>query len=160
MRVGGLGARGEWVATLGAKAATDSWRTPPELFHELDAEFDFALDAAATRENALCPAHYTRMDDGLRQPWVTWTWANVPYGSPAEWIAKAARECDERGVGSALLLREDSSTRAWHAHVEGKREVQRLPGRLRFLTPDGRRLGPAPFASVLVVFRPHENARS
>ncbi|EFB2195351.1 DNA N-6-adenine-methyltransferase, partial [Escherichia coli] len=32
----------------------DSWRTPPEIFAALNAEFVFQLDAAASEKNRLC----------------------------------------------------------------------------------------------------------
>ncbi|HGJ5882692.1 DNA N-6-adenine-methyltransferase [Arsenophonus sp.] len=35
------------------------WRTPIEVFRALDAEFNFKLDAAADKSNALCKAFLT-----------------------------------------------------------------------------------------------------
>ena len=47
----------------------DDWRTPPELFAELDAVYHFTLDPCSTHENALCKKHYTKEEDGLIQSW-------------------------------------------------------------------------------------------
>lgn len=45
------------------------WETPQKLFDELDAEFHFTLDAAASDENHKCARYFTQSDDGLRQNW-------------------------------------------------------------------------------------------
>lgn len=43
--------------------------TPGEFFRELDKEFRFTLDAAATEKSAKCAAYYTPETDGLTKPW-------------------------------------------------------------------------------------------
>lgn len=43
--------------------------TPQEFFDRLNAEFHFALDAAATDKSAKCPVYYTPETDGLNSPW-------------------------------------------------------------------------------------------
>lgn len=45
------------------------WETPQKLFDELDAEFHFTLDAAASDDNHKCARYFTQSDDGLRQNW-------------------------------------------------------------------------------------------
>lgn len=45
------------------------WETPQRLFDELDAEFHFTLDAAASDSNHKCARYFTQNDDGLRQNW-------------------------------------------------------------------------------------------
>lgn len=45
------------------------WETPQKLFDELDAEFHFTLDAAASDENHKCKRYFTQKEDGLRQNW-------------------------------------------------------------------------------------------
>lgn len=35
------------------------WRTPKDFFRELDQEFHFGLDAAASPENAKCERYFT-----------------------------------------------------------------------------------------------------
>jgi site-specific DNA-methyltransferase (adenine-specific) len=37
---------------------SDEWETPQWLFDQLDAEFSFGFDAAATRENSKCGSSY------------------------------------------------------------------------------------------------------
>lgn len=43
--------------------------TPQDVFDRLDAEFHFALDAAATEKSAKCPNYYTPETDGLKNSW-------------------------------------------------------------------------------------------
>ena len=45
------------------------WCTPQDFFDRLDAEFHFALDAAATERSAKCRKYYTPETDGLKQSW-------------------------------------------------------------------------------------------
>ena len=45
------------------------WETPRALFEQLDAEFHFTLDAAASDENHKCGRYFTEKEDGLRQNW-------------------------------------------------------------------------------------------
>ena len=43
--------------------------TPQAFFDELNREFRFTLDAAATEKSAKCPAYFTPEMDGLKSPW-------------------------------------------------------------------------------------------
>lgn len=43
--------------------------TPQVFFDELNREFHFTLDAAATDKSAKCPMYYTPETDGLKSPW-------------------------------------------------------------------------------------------
>ena len=48
---------------------SDEWATPQELYNELNAEFNFNLDACATDDNHKAPAYFTKDEDGLKQEW-------------------------------------------------------------------------------------------
>ena len=50
-------------------SAKDDWETPQALFDELDREFHFTLDAAASPTNAKCAISYTEENNGLAQNW-------------------------------------------------------------------------------------------
>lgn len=69
--------------------------TPQDFFAELDREFHFALDAAATEASAKCPAYYTPETDGLNSPW------NIAGGGcilqPAVWPGD--RQVGTQGLG-------------------------------------------------------------
>lgn len=43
----------------------DNWTTPKKLFTYLDSIYDFNLDAAASKENALCARYLTKEDNAL-----------------------------------------------------------------------------------------------
>lgn len=80
---------------------TDLWATPKDFFDQLDAEFNFTLDACALPENAKCKAYYTPEQDGLAQPWEGVVWCNPPYGRQiGQWVKKA-HDAAARG-GSSL----------------------------------------------------------
>ena len=141
---------------------SDEWSTPQELFDALHAEFDFRIDLAATAENAKCSAFFTKEHDALSMPWhaaFRCGWLNPPYsrGLCGKFIAKAAEE-RTKGFLTVMLLPARTDTKAFHAYIwdtdkhqprEGV-EVRFLKGRLKF---SGCK-DPAPFPSMVVVFRP------
>jgi site-specific DNA-methyltransferase (adenine-specific) len=45
------------------------WCTPPDFFEQLDREFHFNLDPAATDKSAKCADYFTPADDGLSKDW-------------------------------------------------------------------------------------------
>lgn len=71
---------------------TPEWATPQSLFDELDREFHFTLDPAATKENAKCKKFYTSKENGLDQTWSgECVFLNPPYGRViGKWVEKAA----------------------------------------------------------------------
>lgn len=127
---------------------TPEWATPQDFFDALDAEFSFTLDPCATAENAKCLKFYTREQDGLAQDWTgERVFMNPPYGREiGKWVKKAA----EGGLVVALLPAR-TDTRWFHDYIYGKAEIRFIKGRLRFNDAD-----PAPFPSMVVVFRPHQ----
>ena len=46
-----------------------NWCTPQDFFDELNAEFHFVLDVAATERSAKCANFFTPETDGLAQSW-------------------------------------------------------------------------------------------
>lgn len=139
--------------------ASDEWTTPREFFRELDREFFFGLDAAATAENALCPRH---LHDALEVSWadIAWghpIWLNPPYSKCRQFISKAVQEA-RRGCTVVCLVPSRTDTRWWHSEVWDADKHQPRPGveirfvkgRLKF----GEGKNSAPFPSVVVIFRP------
>lgn len=142
--------------TLMSSAAHD-WRTPPDLFATLDAEFGFELDAAADSENALCGRYYAEADDALRQPWNGVAWCNPPYGRAlSQFVRRAFSEVQSnRCPLSVLLIPARTDTAVWHECVMRATAVRLIRGRLRFGLPDGTPTDPAPFPSAIVLFERH-----
>lgn len=71
--------------------------TPQAFFDELNREFHFTLDAAATDKSAKCPAYFTPETDGLKSPW------NVAGGGSC--ILQSPIRAGSRQVGSQSLRR-------------------------------------------------------
>jgi phage N-6-adenine-methyltransferase len=125
------------------------WETPQELFDELDHEFGFDLDACATKENAKCDRFYSPEDDALTLDWPGVVWMNPPYGREVGlWTAKAYLE-SVKGSTVVCLLPARTDTRWFHDHCSKADQIRFIKGRLHF---DGK--GPAPFPSMIVIFRP------
>lgn len=126
---------------------TVEWPTPQGLFDDLNREFGFTVDVAATPTNAKCAKFYTIDDDGLMQSWDGETvWCNPPYGPQLKhWVYKAATA----DATSVLLVPARTDVIWFHDIVLNRAEVRFIKGRLNFA--DGQR--PAPFPSMLLIFR-------
>lgn len=131
---------------------TDVWSTPQDLFDSLNKEFGFNLDACAIPENAKCKKFFSPEQDGLSKEWHGVVWCNPPYGrSITKWIAKAASS----KATTVMLLPARTDTRWFHEYIYEKVETRFLRGRLKF----GGSKNSAPFPSMIVVFRNHEEAK-
>lgn len=132
--------------------SSDAWTTPRELFHQLDLEFGFELDAAANAGNALCSEYYGPDEDALSCEWLKGgdgaVFLNPPYSKLREFLAKAKEQSAERTVVCLIPARTD--TKAWHQNVWDATEVRFIRGRLRF----GGATASAPFPSAIVIFTP------
>ena len=110
------------------------WRTPDFLYKSLDEEFGFTLDP--------CPNGGT---DGLSLSWEgAAVYCNPPYGrGVAAWLEKR-REARL----AVYLLPARTDTAWWHEHALKADEIRFIRGRLHFSDA-----GPAPFPSVILIFR-------
>jgi len=133
------------------------WETPPDLFNKLNEEFVFTLDVCAEQHNAKCQCWISPQRDALKRMWIGTCLMNPPYGRQiGAWIAHAAEQA-KYGATVVALLPARTDTRYWHDYIwDGERhrprpgvEVRFLRGRLRFVGAPA----PAPFPSVIVVFR-------
>lgn len=132
-----------------------TWCTPQELFDRLDAEFHFTLDPAATHRSAKCANYFTPETDGLSQSWAGHTvFCNPPYGRAiGKWVKKAYDEHTEHGITVVMLIPARTDTTYFHDHIYGKAEIRFLRGRVKFTDDAGSTAGPAPFPSMLVIWR-------
>ena len=151
-------------------AKSDDWTTPRPLFDALNEEFQFDIDGAATKQNALCPKYYGIDNGGKGKPeclgdalfggWAIGSriFINPPYSKCKEFVAKAKQEMLINRVTSVLLVPSRTDTKWFHDHVWDRQrhqpqwctEVRFLKGRLKF----GGGLNSAPFPSMLIIFRP------
>ena len=131
------------------ESATVEWPTPQELFDELNAEFGFTTDVAATNDNAKCAHYYTQEQDGLKQDWRGGVWMNPPYGrAMVEWLKKAIRETWNETT-TVCLIPARTNTAWWHDLCQKYGEVRFVRGRPKFGGADHGL--PQPLA--IVVFR-------
>ena len=114
------------------ESATVEWPTPQELFDELNAEFGFTTDVAATNDNAKCAHYYTQEQDGLKQDWRGVCWMNPPYGrAMVEWLKKAIRETWNETT-TVCLIPARTNTAWWHDLCQKYGEVRFVRGRPKF----------------------------
>lgn len=69
--------------------------TPREFLDAVERRFGtICFDLAASKSNAVCPAHFTKEDDALAQDWrgIPGTlWLNPPYADIGPWANKCAQ---------------------------------------------------------------------
>lgn len=146
----------------------DDRGTDPAFVSELEERFGapFTLDVAAAAHNARCEQFYTRADNGLASPWPGRIWCNPPYSHPSlrDWMAKAWTEWNSgRSDLIVMLLPANRVEQSWWQDlVEPYRDrpgsplrVEFLPGRLRFVKPGQKHIGPnerPPFGCCLLIW--------
>ena len=128
----------------------ENWTTPQWLFDQLNEEFEFTLDAAASDDNAKCQKYFTERENGLLRSWEGETvFCNPPYGRKlAELVKKAYEEGQKTGTTVVLLIPSRTDTRFFHDYILGKAEIRFLKGRLKF----GDAKNSAPFPSLIAVY--------
>jgi DNA N-6-adenine-methyltransferase (Dam) len=128
--------------TRDGSVANDHWRTPPELYKKLDAEFGFDFDP--------CPLHADF--DGLVAPWGKCNFVNPPYNKvdKPKFIAKARAE-QLLGKTSVMLIPAATSTKQFHEVILPNAEVRFFKGRIKFVSPLSK--GAGKHDSMLVIFR-------
>jgi len=135
----------------------DDRGTPQALFDELDDEFHFTVDVAASRENAKCDYYYDKERSGLTAHWGgERVWCNPPYSDLPSWVRKAHQEVDAEVI-VMLIPANRTEQPFWQTYIEpyrdggGRLVTQYLKGRTKF-TKDGSTMGSPNFASVLLVW--------
>lgn len=134
-------------------SADPTWRTPAKTFAELDAEFAFTLDPAASRPLKPGIEWFDETDQGLWREWSGRVFVNPPYGRAiADWMRKITLERERCEVIVALVpCRTDSGW--WHDHAMAADEIRFIRGRLRFEGVDAPAGHNAPFPSCVLVYR-------
>jgi phage N-6-adenine-methyltransferase len=163
------------VTTKGADDEVDDRGTPQDFWDELNERYRFTLDVAAAPHNAKTANYYTRLADGLLQPWHGSVWCNPPYSGLDRWLEKAWAEWGKRHSACAdtrcpvhlrtivmLLPANRPEQPWWQQHVEPYRDkpgsplrVEFLPGRLRFIKPGATEVKPnerPPFGCCLLIW--------
>ena len=119
------------------------WRTPPELFAALDAEFHFDIDVAASVDNHLCPTFIDTKGDGLTtewfgDPWVTASaFCNPGFSDMRKWIFRAEEQTKSCNGSSAVVIGLASVASAWFEFAATyATEIRLLAPRVQFLSPN------------------------
>ena len=109
------------------------WCTPQDFFNELNAEFNFVLDTAATDKTAKCGLYYTPKTDGLSQSWDRGgaVFCNPPYGREiGKWVRKAFEEA-HGGYPIVLLIPQKFVLYAGACGSRMTRETSPIPRHFR-----------------------------
>ena len=103
----------------------DNWQTPPELYDELNNEFNFDFDP--------CPLFAEF--DGLNIEWGNRNFVNPPYSRKLKdaFVMKAIQE-SKQGKICVCLLPVSTSTILFHEHIQpNASDIRFLKGRVRFI---------------------------
>ena len=135
--------------------ANDDWETPPDIFEDLDRQFAFTLDAAASRHNSKLPRYWSQEDDALTKDWQgERIWLNPPYSLVAHFMKKAATEPMKDNDCRVVLVAARIDTEWWHRWVMPyAAEVWTVYGRIHFLK-NGQKVAGAAFPSAIVIYEP------
>lgn len=136
-------------------SATCEWATPGWLFRELNDEFGFTVDVAATPQNTQCKRFFAREQNGLIQPWRgERVWCNPPYDVAAltAFTSKAFAETQAAPDTLAVLLVPCKTDQKWFHSVAIRCEVRFIRGRVVF--GGAKNSAPMPVC-VLVVSQHH-----
>jgi site-specific DNA-methyltransferase (adenine-specific) len=116
--------------------------TPEALLNAIRKRFrigNFALDIAASADNAVCDDYLTEADNALSpvRGWQSvmdpqgWSWCNPPFANIENWVSKAVME-SKKGANIMMLIPSSVGANWWKEHVDGKAYVIHLNGRLTF----------------------------
>ena len=145
----------------------DSWQTPQWLFAALNAEFDFALDVAASENHHLCNQYFTQQDSALDKSWLLsikglvprlTAFCNPPYsrGSKEKFLAKAADEM-RNGITSVFLVPALPSE-GWFPWSTASEVRFITNGRVNFINPVTKtEIKGCPAGSCIVIFNPYHH---
>jgi hypothetical protein len=81
---------------------------------------------------------------------------NPPYGREiGKWVKKSYEEGLKPNTLVVMLIPARTDTRYFHDYILGKAEIRFIKGRLKFinLDGDGKETSPAPFPSMLAIYR-------
>lgn len=84
----------------------DLWSTPSELVSWMESEFgDYDIDAAASKENAVCEKFYSKETNCLKRWWGSnkHIWLNPPYSNITPFVKKAIEQMEHNNQIDILL---------------------------------------------------------
>lgn len=84
----------------------DLWSTPSELVSWMEIEYgDYDIDAAASKENAVCEKFYSKETNCLKRWWGSnkHIWLNPPYSNITPFVKKAIEQMEHNNQIDILL---------------------------------------------------------
>lgn len=134
----------------------DHWTTPRDLFEQLNREFAFICDCAASEENALCDQRIGEEEDALTVDWPQegWCFLNPPFSMLPEFLAKVWEQ-NLLGARIVVLVPGHRHEQRWfHDYVIDKADEVRIPrGRICYQAPEGIPSGSPTFPSMVLVYQ-------
>lgn len=129
-------------------ANADEWLTPPSIISALG-PFDLDPCSPINRPWDTAASHYSKLDNGLIQPWYGRVWLNPPYGRETfTWMKRLA----EHSNGIALIFAR-TETKGFHAQIWNKaKAIFFFEGRLKFHYVNGRQGNTANAPSCLIAY--------
>ena len=127
---------------------SNEWYTPPEIFEALGIRF--SLDPCSPGPGHWVPADriYTKVDDGLAQPWLGCVFVNPPFGKRHGHVPWLRRFLDH-GNGIAVVRAYTSAD--WFHEWAVCAETMLFPkGKTKFIRPDGS-VGKSPGHGVVLL---------
>lgn len=133
---------------------SDEFGTPDSIWLPLHEEFQFTVDAAASKSNHLLPKYWTKDDSALEKDWSgERVFCNPPYsrGNVKDFFMKALLETRARDCKLAVLLIPTYTERDWFYSNSAEFEVRFIQGRIKF--KGGATT--ARSSHMLIIFRNH-----
>ncbi|MBI5289933.1 MAG: adenine methyltransferase [Chloroflexi bacterium] len=132
-----------------ALSSSSEWETPAVLFDQVNAEFRFTFDAAASEENSKVARFVTVGEDALSwDPRGEVIWCNPPYGHLLAWV-EAFERWAKRGNCIVVALLPANTDTVWFRKCWRACEIRFLSGRVNFVGSGGGNTG----GSMLVIWR-------
>lgn len=118
-------------------------------------DFNFDLDAAASKENAKARLYIDKEMDSFKTDWDGHVWLNPPYGNMIEPFIKRAIQQRENCESIWVLVPARTDTKWFHDLViPNANEVYLIRGRLNFIHDSSVKDSNAPYASILIRIMP------
>jgi phage N-6-adenine-methyltransferase len=108
---------------------SDNWKTPAELYNQLNAEFNFDFDPCPLNDGVITPDK-----DGLLIEWGRVNYINPPYSRELkEAFVRKAIQQSKMGKKCVMLLPVSTSTKLFHDYIKpNASEIRFLKGRVKF----------------------------
>ena len=144
-------------------SSNQEWRTPPDFWDVLNGQFDFQLDAAASKEDALCPLWIGKEQNALDVEWIEGkvkrVYCNPGFAKLEPWMLKANFQVQAvaRGCVVVVMALVSPSTKWWNHWAVHASEIRLLAPRVQFKAPPGVKKTTNMKENCIVIFRSGHN---